>query len=185
MKKVNEKLLHLVRIYWHKPLIMTKLCILFLICSMTLFRQIQFLPMIRTLFSRILVTGTVKDAATGEALIGVSVMVKGTTLGRLTDANGKFSIRILQRKRFFLSFIGYTTQEIAVTQGSKISVAMQLEVTQISEGCGCRVRHPEKRECCRSYYTGEHCSTREIRYYKCYQCNCRKTFGSIDDTEYR
>ena len=39
-------------------------------------------------------TGKVTDAATGEALIGVTVLVKGTTVGTLTDVNGNFSIPV-------------------------------------------------------------------------------------------
>lgn len=80
------------------------------------------------------VTGTVSDASSGEALIGVTVMVKGTTLGTLTDAKGQFSINIPERQATLLiSFIGYTTQEIPVTQGVRLTVALQLEVTEISE----------------------------------------------------
>jgi TonB-linked SusC/RagA family outer membrane protein len=80
------------------------------------------------------VRGTIRDAQTGEALIGVTVMVKGTTLGTLTDLNGGFSLRIPDRQATLVtSFIGYSTQEIAVTQGSSINVSMQLEVTQIQE----------------------------------------------------
>src|SRR5512137_2851114 len=114
MKKVNEKLSQFVRMLWHKPLIMTRLCILFLICAITTFSANTVFANDPDTFQQDLVTGTVKDAATGEALTGVTVMVKGTTLGTLTDANGQFSMRIPQREAILsLSFIGYTTQEIA------------------------------------------------------------------------
>jgi TonB-linked SusC/RagA family outer membrane protein len=80
------------------------------------------------------VKGTVKDADTGEALIGVSVVVKGTTSGALTDINGKFSIPVsTSQVTLTISFIGYKTQEIAATQGTDINVALALELTQISE----------------------------------------------------
>jgi TonB-linked SusC/RagA family outer membrane protein len=80
------------------------------------------------------VTGTVKDAATGEALIGVTVMVKGTTIGVLTDVNGKYSVKMPGREGILtFSFIGYTTQEVTIAQGAKLDISMQLEVTQISE----------------------------------------------------
>ena len=80
------------------------------------------------------VIGTVRDAATGEALTGVTVVVQGTTLGTLTDVNGQFTLGIPEREAtLVISFIGYTTQEIPVTQGANISVAMQLEVTEIQE----------------------------------------------------
>jgi TonB-linked SusC/RagA family outer membrane protein len=134
MKKIIEKLLYHVIIFWHKPLIVTKMCIFLLVCAMTFFPAITLFAAEPDTFQQDLVTGVVKDAATGEALTGVTVTVRGTTLGTLTDANGQFSIRIPQREAVLsLSFIGYTTQEISVTQGSKISISMQLEVTQISE----------------------------------------------------
>jgi TonB-linked SusC/RagA family outer membrane protein len=80
------------------------------------------------------VTGTVNDANTGEALAGVTVMIRGTTLGTLTDASGQFTLRIPDKQGVLtFSFIGYTTQDVTVTQGSRITVAMQLEITEISE----------------------------------------------------
>ncbi|MCX6333675.1 MAG: TonB-dependent receptor, partial [Bacteroidia bacterium] len=84
---------------------------------------------------QITVTGKVTDAATGEALIGVTVLVKGTTTGALTDINGNFSIPVASRQPVTLaiSFIGYTAQEVLVTPGTAVAVALALEVTQIQE----------------------------------------------------
>jgi TonB-linked SusC/RagA family outer membrane protein len=80
------------------------------------------------------VTGTVKDAATGEALAGVTILVKGTTTGQITDANGKFSIRIPDREAVLqFSFIGFTPQEIKVQQGSVVNISMVTETKQIDE----------------------------------------------------
>ena len=85
-------------------------------------------------FQQNTVKGTVKDATTGEALIGVSVVVKGTTTGQLTDINGKFSIPIpSSQATLTFSFIGYTTQEVLAAAGSDLNIAMSLEMTQISE----------------------------------------------------
>jgi len=80
------------------------------------------------------VTGTVTDAATGEALIGVSVAVRGTTTGALTDINGRFTIPVSERQvTLVVSFIGYTTQEVEATAGVPLSIALGLELTQIQE----------------------------------------------------
>lgn len=85
-------------------------------------------------FQQNAVKGTVKDAATGEALIGVTVVVKGTTTGQLTDINGKFTIPVSAgQARLIFSFIGYTTQEVDATPGTDLNISMALAMTQISE----------------------------------------------------
>ena len=80
-------------------------------------------------------TGKITDAATGESLIGVTVLVKGTTVGALTDINGNFSIPVSNRQAVTLqiSFIGYATQEVLATPGTPVTAALALEVTQIQE----------------------------------------------------
>lgn len=80
------------------------------------------------------VKGTVKDAVTGEALIGVTVMVKGTTVGTISDISGQFSLKLPQREALVMvSFIGYKTQEMMMAQGTNVTIAMQLEITQMQE----------------------------------------------------
>jgi TonB-linked SusC/RagA family outer membrane protein len=80
------------------------------------------------------VTGKVTDAATGEALIGVTVLVQGTTTGALTDIDGRFSIPVAQRQvTLQISFIGYTPVEVLANAGTPVNVALSLELTQISE----------------------------------------------------
>jgi TonB-linked SusC/RagA family outer membrane protein len=131
MKKINKKQLHIVNNLWIKPLFMTSLCILFLICFMT---SASASPVYADDFQQNIVRGTVKDANTGEALIGVTVVVKGTTTGQLTDINGKFSIEIPARtSTLAFSSIGYTAQEMPVTAGSDLNISLEVEVTQISE----------------------------------------------------
>lgn len=80
------------------------------------------------------VTGTVTDASTGEPMAGVTVLVKGTSTGRLTDENGKFTIVLPAREAVLqFSFVGYSTQEMSVTAGSNVSVRMQTEEQRIEE----------------------------------------------------
>ena len=68
-------------------------------------------------FAQNTVTGIVKDKA-GDPLIGVSVVEKGTTNGNITDADGKYSIKVDQGKTLVFSYIGYVIQEIKVTSNS-------------------------------------------------------------------
>ena len=66
------------------------------------------------------VTGNVKDA-TGETIIGASVLVKGTTNGTITDFDGNFSLSdVDQGSVIEVSYIGYTTQSITVKDASPL-----------------------------------------------------------------
>lgn len=134
MKKNNEKRLHFVRSRWVKPLIMTKMCIIFLLCSIASVRAVPPTPDPDS-FQQLLISGTVTDATTGEALIGVSVVVKGTIVGALTDINGKFNIPVASRDQVTLqlSFIGYATQETLAVPGTPVTIALVLEITEIQE----------------------------------------------------
>ena len=69
-------------------------------------------------------TGVVKDA-TGETVIGASVVVKGTTNGTITGLDGDFSLSGVKKGDIIqISFVGYKTQEIA-WNGSPINITLQ------------------------------------------------------------
>lgn len=72
----------------------------------------------------ITVTGTVTDGQTREALIGVSVAVKGTTTGTFTDIDGGYSIVVPKGGVLTFSFLGYQTKEVA-PGGSVMNVVME------------------------------------------------------------
>ena len=146
MKKIINEKLFFHQNSQHKLSIKVKLCILFLVCSILnvsagSINSDTKEPVIKlsmtdnsTLVQQNIVRGTVKDAATGEALVGVGVMVKGTTLGTLTDVNGQFSLGIPGRQATLsISFIGYTTQEILVDAGATVNVSLAVEFTQMGE----------------------------------------------------
>ena len=58
------------------------------------------------------VSGTVVDSETGETLIGVSVLEKGTTNGVVTDFDGNFTIKVNAGATIQLSYVGYSTKEM-------------------------------------------------------------------------
>lgn len=60
------------------------------------------------------VTGTVTDQK-GEPLLGVNVVVKGTTNGTITDMDGKFTLEVAPNSILSVSYIGYVSQDIPVT----------------------------------------------------------------------
>lgn len=81
----------------------------------------------------ITVKGTVTDAATGESLIGVSVAVKGTTVGTQTDVNGAYSINAPSASTLAFTYIGYTTQEIPVNGNAIINVKLLAQNNELQQ----------------------------------------------------
>ncbi|MGV3545779.1 MAG: SusC/RagA family TonB-linked outer membrane protein, partial [Pedobacter sp.] len=81
------------------------------------------------------ITGTVKDAETGETLIGVSVAVKGKTIGGVTDLNGKYVVKLASTEDLVLTFkyIGYTSQEITVGNKSVVDVQLRRDNKLLNE----------------------------------------------------
>lgn len=65
------------------------------------------------------VNGIVKSAD-GEALIGVSIRVKGTSIGTVTNTEGKFSLNAEAGQILVISYVGFETQEIAASQSLNI-----------------------------------------------------------------
>ena len=78
------------------------------------------------------ITGVVKET-TGDPVIGASVVVKGTTVGTVTSAEGTFSLQIpTSAKTIVFSYVGMLTQEVPVTSGSMI-VTMEQVSSQLNE----------------------------------------------------
>lgn len=77
------------------------------------------------------ITGTVNDAQ--GALPGVSITIKGTTHGTLTDENGYYSINARQGDVLVFSYIGYKTVEIPVTDQLIIDVVLEQDATLLDE----------------------------------------------------
>ena len=80
-----------------------------------------------------MLSGTVKDATTGEALIGVNVTGKGTTMGTVTDIDGKFTLELPKDvTALVFSYIGYTNLEKPILS-LNIDAAMSAEGKQLEE----------------------------------------------------
>ena len=98
------------------------LCLFLLLCTAVVFAQ-----------QGITISGTVTDE-TGEALPGVTVLVKGTLIGQTSDVNGRYTITVPNAEAVLqFSFIGYATQEILVGNQTIITVMMGEETTQLDE----------------------------------------------------
>jgi TonB-linked SusC/RagA family outer membrane protein len=71
------------------------------------------------------ITGVVTDADDGEPLIGVSILVKGTTIGTVTGIDGDYSLNVDEsQKTLVVSYVGYATQELTIV-GSSINVKLK------------------------------------------------------------
>lgn len=79
------------------------------------------------------VTGKVTDAKDGSPMVGVSVIIKGTSIGTTTDIDGNYSIKCKGSDVLILSFIGYQKQEISVSGRTRIDVTLKEETKEIDE----------------------------------------------------
>ena len=76
------------------------------------------------------ITGTVVDA-TGEAVIGATVMEKGTSNGTITDFDGNFKLKVSEGATLVFSYIGFRTEELPAQQG--MNVTMQDNAKELAE----------------------------------------------------
>jgi len=80
------------------------------------------------------VSGKVTSIEDGTPIPGVNVVIKGTTSGTTTDADGAFKLNVPTADGILVfSFIGLKTEEILIGQRTMIDVALSLDITQLSE----------------------------------------------------
>lgn len=85
-------------------------------------------------FSQTAITGRVTASVNGESLPGVSIIVKGTTVGTTTDTDGRYNLEVpANGEMLVFSFIGYATQEIAIAGKSVIDVELEEDITSLAE----------------------------------------------------
>ena len=79
------------------------------------------------------VTGLVRSTQDNSPLPGVSVLVKGTTTGTSTDADGVFSLNADTNATLVISFIGFATQEVELAGRTNIEVSLIEDISQLGE----------------------------------------------------
>lgn len=80
------------------------------------------------------ISGKITDGEDGSPLYGVSVRVKGSVVGTITNAEGSFSINIKAADRFLvLSYIGYVSKEVPLTTSTRYEVALAKDSKQLDE----------------------------------------------------
>lgn len=82
--------------------------------------------------ANVIVTGKVVDE-TGVAAPGVSIRIKGSTVGTVTDADGNFSINAPDNATLVFSFLGYETQEIVLNGRTTLSVKLTTSAKSLNE----------------------------------------------------
>jgi TonB-dependent starch-binding outer membrane protein SusC len=87
-----------------------------------------------TMLQEIRVSGTVTDQNTGETLPGVSVQIRGTSIGTVTDVNGGYTIEVTNPTQFLVfSFVGYAQQSIQVGDQRLINVRLVPSAVDLDE----------------------------------------------------
>jgi len=94
--------------------------LLFVLCTATAFAQQK------------TIKGTVVDAS-GQPIIGANVSVKGTTIGIITDIDGKYTLQVPNNSTLAVSYIGYVSQNIAVGNQSTVNVTLKEDTQNLEE----------------------------------------------------
>lgn len=93
----------------------------------------SFLLLSTLAFGQKTVSGTVTDA-TGEGVIGASVIVKGTSTGTVTDFDGNYTIQNVPEKAVLVfSYVGFRTQEVPVAGKSQVNVTLEEDKQLLDE----------------------------------------------------
>lgn len=83
---------------------------------------------------KIKISGTVKSSDDKLGLPGVTVLIKGTTLGTTTDANGNYSLEVTDENAILIfSFIGFATQEVTVGNQTSINIVLESSLSELDE----------------------------------------------------
>src|SRR5689334_15143134 len=100
------------------------------LCVPLLFLSIGLLAQEKT------ISGKVTEAETGDALPGVSILVKGKSQGASTNGSGEYTLTVPSSDgtlTLLFSFIGYTTQEVLVGDQTTINVSLVSDIKQLEE----------------------------------------------------
>ncbi|MBN2175719.1 MAG: TonB-dependent receptor [Bacteroidales bacterium] len=108
------------------------------------FRKILFRSILNTLFILAFVVsvmaqertinGAVTTSDTKETLPGASIVIKGTTIGTITDINGNYSLKVAEgQDTLVFSYVGYETQEVDIKGRNLVNVELQIAKVSLEE----------------------------------------------------
>ncbi len=84
-------------------------------------------------FAQSRIAGTVTSSKDKQPLPGVSIRVKGSQTGTISDADGKYAVTANSNETLVFSFVGFKTTEIAVQNKSQIDIALEEDITALGE----------------------------------------------------
>src|SRR5674476_1567833 len=80
------------------------------------------------------ISGTVTSGEDGSSIPGTSIVVKGTTLGTVTDMDGKFTLKVPQSaKTLMISFVGMVSTEVPITGANNYIIKLKSENISVNE----------------------------------------------------
>ena len=79
------------------------------------------------------VQGQITSASDQQPLIGVAVMLEGSTIGTITDMDGNFTLDVPSDGNLKVSYVGYKTQVIAINGQKNLQIVMQEDLTDLDE----------------------------------------------------
>ncbi|CAG5069767.1 TonB-dependent receptor P3 [Dyadobacter sp. CECT 9623] len=102
------------------------------VVSRGIFSLLLMLAFVTAAHAQNTIKGKIKDEQ-GQALPGVSVVVKGTTAGTVTDNEGNYTVNAERNATLVYSFIGYLTQEIAIGNRNSVDITLQTDTKALEE----------------------------------------------------
>lgn len=82
---------------------------------------------------KVTVTGVVRDAVSGESILGANILEKGTGNGTITNLDGEFSISVSSNAILVIKYVGYKPQEISVANQKTFLIKLEEDAVAINE----------------------------------------------------
>lgn len=79
------------------------------------------------------ISGTVKSSEDGLILPGVSIQIKNSKIGTVTNADGKFTIKAKPNDILVISYLGFVSQELVLTNQSNVNISLKQDNTALNE----------------------------------------------------
>ncbi len=92
-----------------------------------------FLSLSLAMFGQRKVTGKIIDVSNNDALVGATILVKGTTRGAMTDVDGMFTIQAETGETLVASFVGYLPKEVSVGTSNVVDFNLEVDTRALQE----------------------------------------------------